>query len=235
MNLPGPWLEGRLLRRYKRFLVDVELADGSLVTAHTPNTGSLKGCSTPGMKVWLRDTQDEKRKYRYSWELVAPQPDVLVGIHTGLSNHLVKEGIEAGVIEPLQGYERIRGEVRYGNERSRIDWLLESAGRPPCYVEVKNVTLVEQGVAQFPDAVSVRGQKHLRELIEMVRQGNRSVIFFCIQREDAERMKPADNIDPNYGKLLRQALETGVEAFAWQARIRPGEILLTEEMPVICA
>ncbi len=234
MRLPGPWLQGRLIRRYKRFLVDVELDGGALVTAHTPNTGSLKGCAEPGMSVWLRDTRDDSRKYRYSWELVAPRPGVVVGIHTGLSNSLVRESIESGRIGPLQGYEKIRGEVRYGLERSRIDLLLEAGGRPGCYVEVKNVTLVEDGIARFPDAVSSRGQKHLRELMAVAREGGRAVIFFCVQRHDAEVMMPADAIDPEYGRLLREAVRSGVEALAWRARVKPGEIVLTRQIPVRC-
>ncbi len=234
MNLPGPWLKGRLLRRYKRFLADVELDDGGLVTAHTPNTGSLMGCAEPGMQVWLRDTQDGKRKYIYSWELVEPKIGVLVGIHTGLSNHLVKEGIETGSIRSLQGYGSIRSEVPYGREKSRIDLLLESDGKPPCYVEVKNVTLVENGVATFPDAVSERGQKHLRELIEVVREGGRSIIFFCIQRSDVTGMMPADGIDPKYGELLREAIGAGVEAMAWRAQVTLEEITLTQAVPVVC-
>ncbi len=234
MKLQGPWLKGRLLRRYKRFLADVALENGTCVTAHTPNTGSLKGCAEPGMPVWLRDTRDDRRKYRYSWELVESHPGVWVGIHTGLSNSLVKEGIGSGCIGPLQGYERVRSEVRYGQENSRIDLLLEARERPACYVEVKNVTLVEDGNALFPDAVSTRGQKHLRELISVARQGGRAVIFFCIQRSDAEVMMPADGIDPEYGRLLRQAVRSGVEALAWQARVAPEEIVLTRQIPVRC-
>ncbi|BCX88664.1 sugar fermentation stimulation protein A [Methylomarinovum tepidoasis] len=234
MRLEGPWLEGRLLRRYKRFLADVELSDGRRITAHTPNTGSLKGCAEPGMRVWLRDTGDPKRKYRHSWELVEVRPDVLVGIHTGLSNRLVREAIAAGRVASLQGYDSIRGEVRYGRERSRIDLLLEAEGRPPCYVEVKNVTLVENGIAAFPDAVSARGQKHLRELAEMARQGRRAVIFFCIQRSDAREMRPADAIDPVYGRTLREALAAGVEAVAMTAAVSPKCIELQTEVPVVC-
>ncbi|BCX82879.1 sugar fermentation stimulation protein A [Methylomarinovum caldicuralii] len=234
MRLEGPWLEGRLLRRYKRFLADVELSDGRRITAHTPNTGSLKGCAEPGMRVWLRDTGDPKRKYRHSWELVEVRPGVLVGIHTGLSNRLVREAIAAGRVASLQGYDSIRSEVRYGRERSRIDLLLEAEGRPPCYVEVKNVTLVEDGIAAFPDAVSTRGQKHLRELAEMARQGRRAVIFFCIQRRDAREMRPADAIDPVYGRTLREALAAGIEAVAMTAVVSPERIELQAEVPVVC-
>ncbi len=234
MWLEGPWLEGRLLRRYKRFLADVELADGRRLTAHTPNTGSLRGCAEPGMRVWLRDTGDPKRKYRYSWELVEVRPGVVVGIHTGLSNRLVREAIETGRVPALAGYDTLRGEVPYGRERSRIDLLLEGPGRPACYVEVKNVTLVEAGVAAFPDAISTRGQKHLRELTEMVRQGRRAVIFFCIQRGDAVEMRPADAIDPAYGRALREALAAGVEAVAMTAAVSPARLELQSEVPVVC-
>ncbi|MBN2700585.1 MAG: DNA/RNA nuclease SfsA [Methylothermaceae bacterium] len=233
MQVPGPWLPGRLRRRYKRFLADVELEDGSLVTAHTPNTGSLKGCAEPGMRVWLRDTRDSKRKYPYSWELVEARPGTWVGIHTGLSNHLVREGIETGLISPLQAYERIRSEVPYGN-RSRIDLLLEASDKPSCYVEVKNVTLAAHGVARFPDAVSVRASKHLNELVEVMVRGGRAMMVFCVQRADVTAFTPADDIDPDYGKNLRQALAAGVEALAFRARVGPGAICLDRPIPIIC-
>jgi len=234
MRFEGPWLDGRLVRRYRRFLADVRLDHGVTITAHTPNTGSLKGCAEPGLRVWVRDTGDRKRKYRYSWERVEVASGVLVGIHTGHSNRLVRETVEAGKVPSLRGYRRIRGEVRYGRERSRIDLLLEDDDRPPCFVEVKNVTLVEGGVARFPDAVSVRGQKHLRELLAVVRQGGRGVLFFCIQRADAREFRPADDIDPDYGRLLRQALAGGVEALAWRARVSVDEIVLDRPVPVVC-
>ncbi len=234
MKIQGPWLPGKLIKRYKRFLADVTLEDGTLITAHTPNTGSLKGCCVPGSKVWLRDTQNEARKYPYSWELVEPEPGVWVGINTGLSNQLVREGIETGVIEPLQGYSQISTEVRYGLEKSRIDLLLEREGHPPCYVEVKNVTLVEGEIALFPDAVTVRGTKHLRELIEVVNQGERGVLVFCVQRKDGRELRPADEIDPVYGKTLRQAMSAGVEVYAYQADPKPGEICLDRTLPVVC-
>ncbi len=234
MKIQGPWLSGKLIKRYQRFLADVILEDGTQVTAHTPNTGSLKGCCTPGSKVWLRDTQNQSRKYPYSWELVEAMPGVWVGINTGLSNHLVREAIENGVIEPLQGYGQVSTEVRYGMEKSRIDLLLEEENRPPCYVEVKNVTLVEDKIALFPDAVTTRGAKHLRELMEVVRQGGRGVLVFCVQRADAMEVRPADAIDPEYGRTLRQALMAGVEAYAYQANPTPEEICLDRPLPVIC-
>ena len=172
---------GKLIRRYQRFLADVELADGTVVTAHCPNTGSMRGCNLPGSPVFLSSSSNPARKYHYTWELV--QADgCWVGLNTLLPNRLVREGIENGVIGELAGYPLIRPEVKYG-ENSRIDLLLEGpAGR--CYVEVKNVTMVAGGIALFPDAVTERGQKHLRELMEVVRNGERGVIFFVVQRAD---------------------------------------------------
>jgi sugar fermentation stimulation protein A len=227
------WVEGRLIRRYKRFLADIELPDGSVVTAHTPNTGSMAGCNRPGSKVWLRECGSH-RKYPLSWELVEAEPGVLVGINTGLTNHLVREGVENGTIEELQGYSRVRSEVRYGGENSRIDLLLEANDAGRCYVEVKNVTLVENGKALFPDAVTARGTKHLRELGEMVRQGHRAVIFFCVQRGDAAEVRPADAIDPGYGRALRAALAEGVEALAYRADVAPNRVELVRRLPVVC-
>jgi sugar fermentation stimulation protein A len=165
---------------------------------------------------------------------VEAESGVLVGINTGLANRLVREGVERGVVAELQGYAAIRSEVRYGKENSRIDLLLEAPDGRRCYVEVKNVTLAEQGRALFPDAVTTRGAKHLRELEEMVRQGQRAVIFFCVQRGDAEAMAPADRIDPAYGRALRQALAAGVEALAYQAEVAVAGIDLARRLPVVC-
>ncbi len=231
MKLP-PLLEGRLIRRYKRFLADIELADGRIVTAHTPNTGSMAGLTQPGNRVWLRDSGNPKRKYPLSWILVEARPGIIVGIDTGMTNRLVREAIEEGVIDSLRGYDNIRGEVRYGRERSRIDLLLESGPKERCWVEVKNVTLVENGTACFPDAVTERGRKHLRELAHIVETGERGVIFFCVQRGDAERLRPADHIDPAYGETLRQVVARGVEAMAWRASVTPREIRLDTVLPV---
>ena len=229
MRLP-PLVAGTLVRRYKRFLADVELEEGGIVTVHCPNSGSMKGCATPGSRVLLSRSPNPGRKYPLGWELV--QADGFwIGINTGLPNRLTREAIEAGTVGELQGYATIRPEVRYG-EHSRIDLLLESpAGR--CFVEVKNVTLVENGLALFPDAVTTRGQKHLQELMRVVREGDRGVIFFTVQRGDGNSVSPADMIDPEYGRLLRLALENGVEALAYRALVTPEEIRLTGRLPVI--
>lgn len=229
MKLP-PLLPGRLVRRYKRFLADVELEDGSLVTAHCPNSGSMLGCNLPGSPVMLSLSANPNRKLAHTWELV--QVDGFwVGLNTMLPNRLAEEAILSGTIAELQSYAGLRREVAYGSERSRIDILLEGdQGR--CFVEVKNVTLVEQGLALFPDAVTERGQKHLRELMEVVRNGDRGVILFTVQRGDGAAVAPADRIDPAYGCLLREAVDQGVEALAYRALVTPEVIRLTERLTV---
>lgn len=236
MKFDPPLLPATLIRRYKRFLADVEMPNGETITVHTPNTGAMTGCAEPGSTVWLRDVNNPKRKYRYSWEATRNLQGVMVGVHTGITNALVREAIESGLVRELQGYETIRQEVKYGEEGSRIDLLLEGhADRRNCYVEIKNVTTCDaRDFGFFPDAVSVRASKHLRELIAMVEQGQRAVIFFCIQRGDVERVRPADEVDPIYGKTLRQALAAGVEALAYRAHVTPGEVVLEKALPVIC-
>lgn len=230
MRLP-PLVPGVLLRRYQRFLADVRLDGGEVVTAHTANTGRMTGVAEPGSRVWLSRADDPRRKLKWTWELVEARPGVRVGINTARANALVAEGIARGVIAELAGYERIRREVRYAGNR-RIDLLLEHPGRPPCYVEVKNTTLVEDGVALFPDAVSERARRHLEALTAMVAQGARAAICFCVQREDARASAPADAIDPAYGAALRRALAAGVEAIAYRARVGVEEIVLERSLPL---
>lgn len=233
MEFETSLLAGTLLQRYKRFLADVRLDDGSVITAHTPNTGSMLGCAEPGSRVWLRDAASPTRKYRYAWELVENSAGVMVGINTGVVNRLVSEAVGSGVAAELQGYESLRQEVRYGRENSRIDLLLQG-GRPDCYVEIKNVTAVDwDGTAFFPDAVSARGSKHLRELMQVVAQGKRGVICFCVQRGDARAVRPADEIDPLYGRTLREALAAGVEAVAYRASVTPQAVTLDTALPVV--
>ncbi|MEJ2347203.1 MAG: DNA/RNA nuclease SfsA [Gammaproteobacteria bacterium] len=233
MYFNAPLLEGRLIRRYKRFLADVRLADGTVVTAHTPNTGSMLGCAESGSRVWLRDTGNTARKYPLSWDIVEAGGTTLVGINTGLSNALVREAVEQGVVDALAGYSDIRSEVRYGNERSRIDLLLQGhATDADCYLEVKNVTLAEGGRALFPDAVSARGTKHLRELMAVAESGLRAALCFCVQRGDVQVMEPADRIDPEYGRTLRLARARGVEVFAYRAAVSTSGIQLDTAIPV---
>lgn len=230
MKLQQPLFQGTLIRRYKRFLADVELEGGETVTVHCPNSGSMMGCAIPGSKVLLSRSEKPGRKYPYTWELVNVD-GLWVGINTGLPNRLTAEAISGGIVKELRGYESIRPEIRYGKD-SRIDLLL-SGDKGLCYVEVKNVTLVEGGVAHFPDAQTARGRKHLQELMREVRNGNRGVIFFVVQRADASALSPADGIDPEYGRLLRTAVESGVEALAYRAHVTPEEIYLERPLPVV--
>lgn len=233
MRFETPLLSGTLIRRYQRFFADVRLDDGGTVTAHCPNTGSMLGCQTPGARVWLSRAANPARKLAYTWELVEAAPGVLVGIHTGRSNRLVEEAIRAGRFAPLAGYSGLRREVTCGE--SRIDLVLAAPGRPDCYVEVKNVTAaVDDGIALFPDAVSRRGEKHLRDLARLVGQGHRAAIFFCIQREDVQELRPADAIDPAYGRALREVMAAGVEAYACRAHVSTDAITLTTPVPVVC-
>jgi sugar fermentation stimulation protein A len=228
-----PLIEGRLLRRYQRFLADVDVG-GETLTAHCPNTGSMLGCAVPGSPVWLSRATNPARKYAWTWELVQVPEGALVGIHTGRSNHLVREATEAGIVTELQGYGAIRAEVPYGEQKSRIDLMLSGAGRPECYVEIKNVTAaVQDGVGYFPDAVTSRGAKHLQELRSVVESGRRAVLCFCVQREDVREVRPADHIDPAYGRILREAVAAGVETIAYGTRVTLQGISLLRPLPVV--
>lgn len=232
MHFPSPYIPATLLRRYKRFLADVELDNGEVITVHTPNTGAMLGVAEPGIRVWLRDTRNPTRKYRYSWEISELRGGNFVGVHTGMVNALVSEAIANGTVRELQGYTRLSQEVPYGRENSRIDLLLEDGDRR-CYVEIKNVTARDtRALAIFPDAVSLRGQKHLRELREVAKTGQRAVMLYCIQRADIEGFRPADEIDPEYARLLRQVVSDGVELLAYKAQVSPRAISLTQAVAV---
>jgi len=229
MKLPAPLWQGRLLRRYQRFLADVELADGSRVTAHTPNTGSMMQCAVPGHDVLLSRSDNPQRKLAFTLELIRVN-GYWVDTHTHRANRVVEEALRAGELPGLSGY-RVRPEFRYG--ASRIDFLLEGEGER-VLVEVKNVTLCcHPTVACFPDAVTVRGQKHLRELMGALEQGYRGVILFLVQRGEAESFTPADAIDPDYGRLLREAAAAGVEPLACQTEVTPEEVRIVRTLPVV--
>ncbi len=220
---------GTLIKRYKRFLADVELESGETVTAHCPNTGSMQECSQTGRPVYLSFHDNPKRKLKYTWELIE-MPTSLVGVNTLMPNRLVARSIEAAYIKELRGYDGIRREVNIGNH-SRIDLLLLKGENRHCYIEIKNCTLVTDGVARFPDAVTVRGQKHLKELQRLAASGNRCVMFYFIQRMDAGVFKPADHIDAAYGKALRQAVDNGVEVLVYDAHIDLNGISLRNKVP----
>jgi sugar fermentation stimulation protein A len=236
MEFAQPLMPGRLVRRYKRFLADVQLDDGAIVTAHCPNPGSMLSVNLPGGRVWLSASDNPQRKLAYTWELVEAA-ETLVGINTGLANRIVADGIAAGSIRELAGYPSLRREVPYGR-RSRIDLLLEAEDRPPCLVEVKNVTMRRDpagcGPCEFPDAVTARGAKHLHELAEAVRQGRRAVMFYLMQRGDSGRLSIAADIDPAYGAAFRQAVAAGVEVLCYRCDVGvlgvrlagPGEIIV---------
>ena len=232
MQFPG-LISGVLVKRYKRFLADVVLEDGREVTAHCPNTGSMKNCAEPGSRVWLLDSQNPKRKYPLGWELVEIEQEYLACINTGRANGLMREAIEQGVITELQGYGSIRQEVKYG-ENSRIDLLLSEGEQADAWVEIKNVTLLEEdNWGSFPDAVTARGAKHLNELMAMVAKGERAVMLFCVAHTGIKQVRPADQIDPKYGRLLREAAATGVEILAYAAEISPESISIQQRLPVI--
>lgn len=231
VNFPSPLLHGRLLRRYQRFLADVETERG-VVTAHCPNTGSMQGCAAAGMDVYLSPASNPARKLAWTWELAEAAPGVLVGVHTGRSNALVREAIEAGRIPQLATYSRLRPEVKYG-KGSRIDFLLQADGRPDCYLEVKNVTAaVADGIGYFPDAVTLRGARHLDEMSAMAAIGHRAVLVYCVQRGDVRTVRPADHVDPAYGRSLRAALQAGVEVLAMGAQVSTHGIELRYPLPV---
>lgn len=240
MKFPEPLIKGHLIRRYKRFLADVRLPDGTEVTAHCPNTGSMLGCQPPNGRVWLSTSNNPARKLPYTWELVETAPGALACVNTARPNAQAREAIEAGRISELVDYRHCRSEVRYGEEKSRIDLLLSGhESKPDAWVEVKNVTLEENGRGFFPDAVTTRGQKHLRELMAQVALGDRAVLFFVVNHTGIETVQPADHIDPHYGQLLRQACEAGVEIIAYRACLAShdgnpsGELTLVESVPVI--
>ena len=229
MKFPIPLLRGKLLQRYKRFLVDIELDQGGTVTAHTPNPGSMLTCLEPGSPAYISPADNPKRKLKYTWEL-ATSAGGLVGVNTLLANKLAEEAISTGVIGELAGYAALRREVRYG-ENSRVDILLEDAGGAPHYVEIKNVSMGREGVAGFPDSVSARGAKHMRELAAQVRAGHAATVLFTVQREDCTVFRPADDIDPAYGEALRAAVQSGVQVLVYRAAISPGEIRLAAPLP----
>ena len=241
MQLQKKLQEGVLLKRYKRFLADITTQAGESITIHCPNTGSMKNCQEPGSRIWYSDSENPNRKYACTWELVEVDNKHIVGINTGLANKLVHEAITSNRIIELTTYESIRTEVAYGEQKSRIDLLLEGTAKDPdalCYVEVKSVSLgLGDGLGSFPDAVTTRGQKHLQELLHMHSLGHRAVLLFCVQHSGIQRIIPADNIDPEYGRLLREVVSMGVEVIAYRADfdVQNSRVTLREKVPVFLA
>ena len=230
MKFPDPLLRGTLQKRYKRFLSDVMLDTGEEVIAHCANPGSMMGLKEPGLEVWLSPARNPDRKLRYSWELVRIGAG-LVGINTMFPNRIVEEAVAAGRVPELTGYAELRREVKYG-KNSRIDLLLQDDGRPDCYVEIKNVTLRRNQAAEFPDAVTARGTKHLVEMSDMVKAGARAVMVYLVQREDCHEFRIAGDIDPAYADALTAARGVGVEAVCYACRLSTEAIEIGDPLPL---
>jgi sugar fermentation stimulation protein A len=232
MLFDPPLTLATLVKRYQRFLADVQLESGEIITIHCPNTGSMLNCNMPGSSILFSDSHNDQRKYRHTLEAVTTPSGAWAGVNTARANLLVQEVIENQAIEALRGYNGLRREVRYGMENSRVDFLLENHSQlPSCYVEVKNVTLeTSDRHVQFPDAVTDRGRKHLRELMSVCAEGDRAVLFFCVQHTTAEVFSVAREIDPDYHKALQEAVAAGVEVIAWGANISAGQIRLNREI-----
>ncbi len=234
MKFEPPLSRGKLVRRYKRFLADIELPDGELITIHCPNTGAMTQCAVPGSEVWFATSGNPKRKYAHTWELAVVDGEQ-IGINSARANSLVREAIENGVIPELAGYALIRPEVRIGT--SRFDFVLREhvTDLRPCTVEVKSVTLLhdaDAGKGSFPDAVSVRATKHLRHLADLARAGERAVLFFCAQHTGIRSVAPARSIDPQYADSLHEAINAGVEVLAYGTRIGPLGCQVSGRLPV---
>jgi sugar fermentation stimulation protein A len=221
-------IQGSLVQRYQRFKTDVRLSDGSIVTALCPNTGSMLSCSEPGRPVYISCHEIPSRKLKYTWEMIE-MPNSFVGVNTGIPNRLVKLSIESGIIKEISGFDRIRSEVRYGSN-SRIDILLEQDGRK-CFIEIKNCTLAIDGIAYFPDAVTSRGLKHLKELQREVSSGNRAMMFYLVQRMDVKEFRPANHIDPIYALELKKAIDLGVEILVYDVTLDLDGISINKKLP----
>ena len=234
MKFPTPLIRGTLIKRYQRFLADVALESGALVTAHCANPGSMLSVNAAGAEVWLSESPNPSRKLRYTWELIRVAR-TLVGINTAHPNRLVEEAIGEDAIPELAGYANLRREVRYGTN-SRVDLLLEGPKRPPCYVEVKNVTmkrdLARSAPAEFPDSVTARGAKHLVELSKISEKGGRAVMFFLVSRADALAFAPAADIDPVYAQALARAHAQGVEVLCYGCRLSSREIRVAQPLAI---
>ncbi len=230
MNFQAPLQAATLIKRYKRFLADVTTDEGQEITVHCPNSGSMRGCSTPGSPVMLSTSPNLKRKYPQTLEMIwENEKDTWIGVNTMLTNHIVAEAIADNRIDELQDIETITREVKT-SKSSRLDLLLQR-GEEKIYVEIKNCSLVEDDWAMFPDAVTTRGTKHLNELADLVQKGDRGIIFFCIQRTDAKRFRPASHIDPVYAETLAKVIKKGVEVLVYQAEVTPESITINKSIP----
>lgn len=225
----------RLIKRYKRFLADVVTPEGKTLTIHCANTGAMTGCATPGDTVWYSTSDNPKRKYPHSWELTETRQNDWICVNTLRANTLLHEALSDDRVAPLAGYTTCKTEVKYGAENSRIDLLLQAPDKINCYIEVKSVTLLQQGQGYFPDAVTLRGQKHLRELQQVVANGERAVLFFAVLHSGIKQVSPARHIDPRYAELFTAAQQQGVEILCYGSTLSPDGIRLTEPLPILIA
>lgn len=232
MQFSPPLQAAILIKRYKRFLADVLTPEGETLTLHCPNTGAMTGCATPGDTVWYSTSSNLKRKYPHTWELTQTQQGAWICVNTQQANALVKEALLAEALPPFTGYSTLKSEVKYGAEGSRIDVMLQAEDRRNCYIEVKSVTLAESESGYFPDAVTVRGQKHLRELMSVAASGDRAVILFAVLHSAITRFSPARHIDEKYAQLLSEAQLNGVEIWAYKAELSADNMTLKEPLPV---
>ena len=231
MRFQTPLIPATLIRRYKRFLADCQLDDGSEITAHVANPGSMLGMKNTGLRIWLEPNDDPKRKLKWAWRLVDHGDGHFTGVDTGVPNKVLKAALMAGEVAGLTGYDLVRPEVKYG-DASRIDFLLTGTNRPDTYVEVKSVTLSRRrGLAEFPDSVTARGTKPLAELSRMAVQGHRAVMLYLVQRTDCTSVTLAADIDPAYASAFSKARAAGVQVLALGCRISPDEITLGVPLP----
>lgn len=233
MQFNPPLQSAILIKRYKRFLADVVTPDGRELTLHCPNTGAMTGCATPGDTVWYSTSDNPKRKYAHTWELTQTQRGAIICVNTLRANILAKEAILAGNIVELSGYNTLKSEVKYGEEKSRIDIMLQAEERQNCYIEVKSVTLAENESGYFPDAVTERGQKHLRELMSVAAAGDRAVILFAVLHSAIDRFSPAHHIDARYAQLLIEAQTKGVEILVYKAELSTEMMTLNKPITAV--
>ncbi|WP_072570679.1 DNA/RNA nuclease SfsA [Enterobacter sp. SA187] len=227
MQFSPPLQSATLIQRYKRFLADVVTPTGETLTLHCPNTGAMTGCATPGDTVWYSTSENTKRKYAHTWELTQTQAGAWICVNTLRANMLVKEALMADRLPTLTGYSTLKSEVKYGSEQSRIDFMLQAEDRRNCYIEVKSVTLADKAQGYFPDAVTLRGQKHLRELMSVAAAGDRAVLLFAVLHSAIDRFSPARHIDPKYAQLLSEAQRQGVEILIYKAELSAEIMSLT--------
>lgn len=235
MKFSDPLVRGKLIKRYKRFLVDIELESGKVVVAHCANPGSMMNLLLPDAEVWLSLASNPNRKLKYTWEMIRYE-DTLIGLNTSLPNKILEDAIQQDLVVEFTEYDSLKREVKYG-ENSRIDILLQSSNLPDCYLEVKSVTLKrpENGnnLAEFPDSVTVRGTKHLHELSGQVANGNRAAMFYLVQREDCNRLSIAGDIDPNYANAFIAARKAGVEMLCYGCSISPEAIKIRRKLEIV--